>query len=63
MNALQTKIAAARAANPARFKPGKPVAPPTPPYFNIWNCPVGRFQATPQGEATVGAWMADDLPF
>ena len=53
MNVLQIKIAAARAAMPARFKPGKPAAPLAPPYFNVWNCPVGRLQVPPQGKAAV----------
>ena len=64
MNALQAKIAAARAANPARFKPGKPVAPLEPPYFNVWNCPVGRLQIPRRGVVTASAdCPAGSLPF
>ena len=67
MNALQAKIAAARAANPARFKPGKPAAPLEPPYFNVWNCPVGRAQTPARAQVlhaalAIGASL-EPLPF
>ena len=55
MTTLQIKIAASRAASPARFKLGKPVAPLAAPYFNVWNCPVGRAQKVPQGNSAVAA--------
>ena len=66
MNALQAKIAAARAANPARFRPGKPAAPLEPPYFNIWNCPVGRAQTPVNARKRCIAALAcarEPLPF
>lgn len=64
MNALQAKIAAARAANPTRFKPAKPAAPLTPAYFNTWNCPIGRLHIPPRGVVTATAdYPATSLPF
>ena len=64
MRNLKAEIATARATNPARFKPGKPSAPLAAPYFNVWNCPIGRAQKAPQGTSTISAECAAiDLPF